>query len=667
MKRTYKLIFAAIAASLVFASCTNENYDGTQPEGTRVITASFDPQTRTYLDGLTPKFNDGDEILVSNGTTIKILPIYVNDGRSLFSTILTGELTAVYPAEAAVVENNVIKGVKVPAEQSGRFADANIAIAERVVKSAHFSNQTALFIITPQEGAGRLTITSAVAPINTKGANDEEKRKVTVKGTDSDGKFYVALLSGAKLSDLTFDTGGEKVKYSVAEIEAMQTEDIVVTGRAYQIGRSKWVSCVNTIKGAIEALRGGKTAVEITSPTDIGTPVDLPSSTDGKDISISIKGVTGSTITFQLEDDAKGPENLYIDTDAKELVINCPNSHVEVNGGNYQTVTATTSASTLVVGKGVTIGTLDIKGGNAEICGLVSKVTRQGSEKIQFSISTPETLVRLSELVNGGNVPSCTAVLTEDIDLSGRKWKSINTNSRLTSFDGQGHTIDNMDVDTENAKDWAGFISKAYNDFTIKNVTFTNAKLEWPASAVTDARGGIVVGSIYKGEFINCHVKNSHISAFQKIGGIVGCIFETTADVTVKDCTVEGLSMEYSIEDPDGSYTWQAGGIAGYVTTCGNRTFENCSVKNITVKSPCTDYNLAYFSHAFVGNLITYGNNCGSKTITFKGNKVDAQLSGVTPGMYSSDFFGWADNKERVSVPLPKIIIDGKTWEPKNP
>lgn len=679
-------IFVTLVASLILASCAKEpalEQSGslTQEEGTRIIAVSFAPQTKTALgeDGRTPVFQEGDRIMISNGVATKTIAVHIDEnGNAYFSTSLSGELTAVYPAAAAEVKGNVIKGIRVPAEQSGRFADANIAMAEHIADNAKFVNRTALFIITPPPGATTLKVTSLpavvsgertgdVVPVNTEGAGEEANR-VTVEGLDEDGKFYVSLFPGVCLSDLAFETINARREFSIGEIEAAETENIASEGRLYLISGTKWQTLSQTIKDANNALKSGETSVEINNPTDPETPVTFPAASDGKNISVTLSGVSASEITFKLEEGAKGPANLDIETDAQSLVINLPDSHVAVNGGDYQTVTAITSASTLAVGKNVTIGTLAIQGGSADIAGLISKVTNTGSGNVCFSISSRETLVRLSELVNGGNVPSCTAVLTEDIDLSGLKWKSINTNSRLKSFDGQGHTIDNMDVDTDNAEDWAGFISKAYNDFTIKNVTFTNAKLEWPASAVTDARGGIVVGSKYEGDIINCHVKNSHISAFQKIGGIVGCIFETTSDVTVKDCTVDGLDMEYSIEDPDGSYTWQAGGIAGYVTTCGNRRFEKCSVKDITVKSPYdgTD-NRAYFSHAFVGNLITFGANCGGKTVIFKDNSVDAQLDNVTPGIYSSDFFAWADNAERVNVDLPAIIIDGKTWYPDYP
>lgn len=60
-----------------------------------------------------------------------------------------------------------------------------------------------------------------------------------------------------------------------------------------------------------------------------------------------------------------------------DLVINLPDSHVELNGVTVNNVTSTTSGNTLVVGKDVTIKTsLKIEKGTAEIYGNVAKVEK---------------------------------------------------------------------------------------------------------------------------------------------------------------------------------------------------------------------------------------------------------------------------------------------------
>lgn len=260
--KIYKFMIAAFAATMALTSCTKDSVDmngaNTQPDGTRVITVSFNNTTRTYLDrdGLTPRFEEGDMILVSNGTTTKILPIYVDDkGVPTFSTILTGELTAVYPASAAVVENNVIKGVKVPAEQSGRFADANIAIAEHITDNhAYFRNATAIlkFYVHYSVGVERLVIESASENIATgsKTISVGADKDMLSDNVEDETLCYVAVLPGEiqKLDITSYaptqteSDGIVKKTYENIKIKAGQMASVFMPYYV-QIGTQKWAYC----------------------------------------------------------------------------------------------------------------------------------------------------------------------------------------------------------------------------------------------------------------------------------------------------------------------------------------------------------------------------------------------------------------------------------------
>lgn len=156
MKAIYNYIIAALVATLSLASCTKDipdtNSVDPQTEGERIIAVSFGNSTKTVLrpdDGLTPQFIGGEQILVSNGTAYKKLTVEYDYDKEycFFSTSLSGTLKAVYPADAAVLKGCEIVGVQVPAEQSGRFEDANIAMAEMHDKGDSemwFSNKTAV-------------------------------------------------------------------------------------------------------------------------------------------------------------------------------------------------------------------------------------------------------------------------------------------------------------------------------------------------------------------------------------------------------------------------------------------------------------------------------------------------------------------------------------------
>lgn len=156
MKAIYNYIIAAAVATLALMSCSkviSDTKDAPQAEGERIIAVSFGNSTKTVLgpDGHTPQFRGGEQILVSNGTAYKKLTVdYDYDYGYYFKTSLSGTLKAVYPADAADLKGCEIVGVQVPAEQSGRFEDANIAMGEMhydeesEMYKMWFSNKTAV-------------------------------------------------------------------------------------------------------------------------------------------------------------------------------------------------------------------------------------------------------------------------------------------------------------------------------------------------------------------------------------------------------------------------------------------------------------------------------------------------------------------------------------------
>lgn len=265
MKKTFMFIITAAFAAAALASCTKESagVDKTEADGVRVITISFAQDTKATLDGYQPKFSDGDLLTISNGSEVDSdCQVSVDSkGKATITTTLDGDLTAVYPGSAAVLEDNKITGIKVEASQNGAVADAIAAMAtiEAGAKQAVFHNQTALFKITPPEGVTKFTITS-LKSIGEEGAwrgqppvaiNSEDSKNdnsvITVDGGSSPlGTYYVSLLPGVCLSDLSFDAGET---YGMKGIPAKSIEnDATVAGAMYTITDSGWHPYV-TIKG----------------------------------------------------------------------------------------------------------------------------------------------------------------------------------------------------------------------------------------------------------------------------------------------------------------------------------------------------------------------------------------------------------------------------------
>ncbi len=325
-----------------------------------------------------------------------------------------------------------------------------------------------------------------------------------------------------------------------------------------------------SVAAAIKAIKEGKTVIEISSPEDLDAPIALPAEADGKDISINVTGVSDKELTFLPAEGAQGPANLYITTDVNEqdLVINCPKTHVELNGGAYETVTATTSANTLVVGKDVSVKSLDIKAGNVEIHGKVDELKREKGIKAEMYASDRATLVNYINWAKAGDI----AGLETDIDLAGENWTPLcqGNNRFIATFDGQGHTIKNMTI----AVDWAngvGFFSDmsgVAKNFTIDNATIANT------TADKGNMYGIVAGYAYgNATFENITVKNSKIHAFGKVGGILGMAADPNGTTVVKNCKVEDTEII-------GCYN-----VANYVGLLQNAiVLEGCSSTNVEKK-----------------------------------------------------------------------------------
>ncbi|MBP9992637.1 MAG: hypothetical protein KBS73_04270, partial [Bacteroidales bacterium] len=217
---SFKFIIAAmvaVATMLVSPSCRKETVGGAAgnvADGVRVISVQFDNSTKAVLgsDGLTPKFENNDRIRVSNATGSEECIINVSGGIATFTTNLDGELTAIYPADAAVLSSSEAdapiapsNSFKVSAVQDGTARNAMIAMATIAAgaSSAFFTGVTSLFEITPPSGATSITITSTAEDINTDGATPADKLVIKAPVL-SDGKSYVSLVPGVKLSKLLF-------------------------------------------------------------------------------------------------------------------------------------------------------------------------------------------------------------------------------------------------------------------------------------------------------------------------------------------------------------------------------------------------------------------------------------------------------------------------------
>ena len=209
------------------------------------------------------------------------------------------------------------------------------------------------------------------------------------------------------------------------------------------------------------------------------------------------------------------------------------------------------------------------------------------------------TLPKDESLTKAATAPSTfkgeTFVLGCDIDLKEFKnWTPIGATGKFEgTFDGQNHTISNLVVKTE-GKTPAGLFGKVQSG-TVKNVKVVNADVHGNYSAAVVVAHGVcakidnchienavVVSTPYKlnegnniGGIVgflgadggsawakNCSVKNANITAYRKVGGIVGSANQAAV--------VTGNSIESSVITADQTAKYNevkpadAGAVTGY-------------------------------------------------------------------------------------------------------
>lgn len=194
--------------------------------------------------------------------------------------------------------------------------------------------------------------------------------------------------------------------------------------------------------------------------------------------------------------------------------------------------------------------------------------------------------------------------LKNDIDLGGENWTPIKL--LLGTFDGlneernENFVISNLKVRTE-GKASAGLFAAARN---VKNLTIKNADIQG------HYKTGVIAGDGLCGKFENCHVENAKIlvTPFEQndannVGGIVGYLSaEPTA--YVKGCTVKNAEIT--------AYR-KVGGIVGAATGSGGKAeISGNTVENVRVVADFTmEYN-EVGKLADVGAIVGWANSDAS-------------------------------------------------------
>ena len=252
-----------------------------------------------------------------------------------------------------------------------------------------------------------------------------------------------------------------------------------------------------------------------------------------------------------------------------------------------------------------------------------------------YQLATVKDLILFQMIVNDGN-DKADAVLTADIDLGelipeegaelswtpignwGQNGKGVNSAAYRGHFDGQGHTIKNLNA-TSN-QNFFGLFGVLSNGAVIENFTIDgniNATVQYVGGAAGFARDTeVVIRNIHS------YVNISNTLAGARQGGVLGTANNGTT--TVENCTYSG-TLDGNDAGGGGNY----GGIIGYINnsaaaiaTINNCLFDGEVVNNNETPGSCT-----------FGGIIGY-NNSGTVTI-----KNCLSIGTVRSARYSQ-FFG---------------------------
>ena len=271
------------------------------------------------------------------------------------------------------------------------------------------------------------------------------------------------------------------------------------------------------------------------------------------------------------------------------------------------------------------------------------------------TVENAQGLQTVAEAINNGALPNdANVTLNGDIDLAelvstraavASNWIPVGTEEApfTGTFDGNGHTIKNLALVEQEAKEgkaYIGFFGYA-KDATIKNVTFENVYINIPCLDIDHSQGhiGAVAGSLEGTSTIeNVTVKGDvQIYTTQTANGAsrVAVIAGGNAygNVTMKNVHVEANEGSYLVANNN------VGALAGQLQ--GKMVFENCS-SNIDVTAN------KFFAGGLVGIAAgdSYIKNCHtSGDIAVVAGRENRHNDEYRVGGIAG---GWADGKTKV-------------------
>ena len=257
---------------------------------------------------------------------------------------------------------------------------------------------------------------------------------------------------------------------------------------------------------------------------------------------------------------------------------------VKVNNSNPWNVVLTVSegvsenAETLIFktdGKGATLS-----GKHTDRLTFNAHWSVNPNAETEITIGRLEQLKKFRDSVNNGNTyAGVTVRLTADIDLGNEEWTPIGTSSTKFKgvFDGDGHTIKNLNITSDNDGDKVGFFSAVDTNGKVQNVIFDGAVVNVKTRGV-----GVVAGN--GGTFDSVTVKNAKVSSYGQAGGIVGGgVYGSVTNCKVYDSEITAVPNGDATNGYDNGD--KVGGIVGLHTSDTTGVVTGNEVSGLTLKA----------------------------------------------------------------------------------
>lgn len=313
--------------------------------------------------------------------------------------------------------------------------------------------------------------------------------------------------------------------------------------------------------------------------------------------------VDGDVVLGDTED---GPSTI---TGSGETVFNgkvtvTPGSTIESGTFNGEVINNGTITGGVFTGTVSNNGTITGGTFSGGITGTPALATGSGTETDPYQISTAEGLKWFRDKVNNATKIEDTQIcaeLTEDIDLNGEAWTPIGigdafyarTPSYSGTFDGKGHTIKNLSIDS--SAHYVGLFGYVYGG-TIRNLTVSG-------SVKGSEHTGGIAGAANGGTFENC--ANQCAVQGGTTGGIIGFATEE-GTLIVRDCYNVG-SITTTTGNSVGGIIGQCINTSGTIRNCYNAgTVTGTASVGAIIGNPVSDriYNCYYLD----GSVIRNGN-----------------------------------------------------------